>query len=102
MGILKSLFYHFRRYKRLEERLERYTQVQMKATMIEINEHQVVDIRNGIDLASDLTVEILPSWKEPYLRWMGKLLLPQNGDYTDEWGIFWKSIEYQALHGIGH
>jgi len=26
----------------------------------------------------------------------------QRGDYTDEWGIFWKSIEYQTPFGIGH
>jgi hypothetical protein len=31
MGFLKSLFYHFRRHKWLEERLERYTQIQPKA-----------------------------------------------------------------------
>jgi uroporphyrinogen decarboxylase len=26
----------------------------------------------------------------------------QSGDYTDEWGISWKSIEYQTPYSIGH
>ena len=65
MGFLKSLFYHFRQHKRLEESLERYTQIQPKATMIEIDEHQIVNIRNSIGLALNLPVEILPSWREP-------------------------------------
>jgi len=26
----------------------------------------------------------------------------QSGDYIDEWGISWKSIEYQTPYGIGH
>ena len=36
-----------------------------EGAMIEIDEHQVVDIRNGIGLALNLLVEILPSWREP-------------------------------------
>src|ERR1043166_6668124 len=26
----------------------------------------------------------------------------QSGDYTDEWGISWKEIEYQTPFGVGH
>jgi hypothetical protein len=33
--------------------------------MIELDEHQVVDTRNGIGLPLNLPVEILPSWREP-------------------------------------
>jgi uroporphyrinogen decarboxylase len=26
----------------------------------------------------------------------------QSGDYTDEWGVSWKEIEYQTPFGVGH
>jgi len=34
------------------------------------------------------------SWANSYYQ--------QSGDYMDEWGISWKSIEYQTPYGIGH